>query len=144
MRGSFTFVIWDTRSGTLFAVPDAVGTDPFFYGKFGAVFAASPSADAVAGCAGGRVSVSAVAAAAYVLGASLPLERTLYEDVKRLPQGHLLELRGDVALVRRYWLPSRRLAGLGRARKRTHSSSSKRCCNGPSSAASARGRRGST
>ena len=105
LRGSFAFVIWDTRSGTLLAVRDPMGTHPFFYGKFGAVFAVSPSADAVAGWAGGRVSVSAVAAAAYVLGASLPAERTLYEDVKRLPQGHLLELRGDVALVRRYWLP---------------------------------------
>ena len=105
LRGSFALVVWDPQGGTLLAVRDPMGSHPLFYRALGSVFAASPSADAIAGRLGGRANVSAVAAAAYIIGAALPAPQTLYAGVKRLPQGHQLELRGGSVRVRRYWLP---------------------------------------
>ncbi|MGZ4392433.1 MAG: asparagine synthase-related protein [Gaiellaceae bacterium] len=100
LRGVFAAVVWDPRSATLFALRDPMGAHPLFYRSTSDTFVLSPWADSVAG---DRPDIDAVAAAAYVLGASLPVERTLYRDVFRLAQGHLLESRGGAVTVTRYW-----------------------------------------
>ena len=144
LRGSFALVVWDPRDRILLAVRDPTGTHPLFYSAFGSVFAASPSADAVADRPGRRASVSAAAASAYILGAALPAHQTLYEDVKRLPQGHQFELRGDSARVWRYWLPESAPQGARADAEDYALEHFEEVLNGPSSVASRRARPGST
>lgn len=103
LRGRFVLVLWERRSRRLLAVRDPTGMHSLFYGIRGSEVVFSPAPRPVAGADG---AVDAVAAAAYILGAPLAVERTLFEGVRRLPPGHVLEYALGRTSTRRYWLPT--------------------------------------
>jgi hypothetical protein len=102
LRGSFAAAVWDSSRLRLIAIRDPMGAHPLFYRRTAEGLVLSPSADETAG----RHPVfDPVALAAYVVGASLSVERTLHADVRRVPPGHILELTPSDVRQTRYWSP---------------------------------------
>jgi asparagine synthetase B (glutamine-hydrolysing) len=102
LRGSFAAVVWDGSRRRLFAIRDPLGAHPLFYRRTADGIVLSPSADEAAGR---DPAFDPVALAAYLVGASLSIERTLHAEVRRVPPGHILELTRGGASPSRYWSP---------------------------------------
>jgi hypothetical protein len=102
LRGSFAAAVWDPSHRKLVAIRDPMGAHPLFYRRTADGVVISPSADEAAGP---RPAFDPVALAAYIVGASLDVERTLHANVRRVPQGHVLELEPGCARLSRYWSP---------------------------------------
>jgi len=93
LDGDFSFVIWKPRERRLFAFRDLSGTRPFFYLKRGGRVAFSNTLQAVLTVGDLNLSdYDQQFIANFLLGApQYDPERTIYEDVRRLPAGSLLE-----------------------------------------------------
>lgn len=106
--GEFSALIWDGRTDSLIAVRDPVGHRPLFYAAAGTTVVFSPSPELTARVSGASTDPNRGALAEWVLAGTTALQATLFAGVRRLPPGHLLEVRGGRLLARRYWLPERR------------------------------------
>ena len=107
LEGDFSFVLWLQRERRLIAFRDLSGCRPFFYSHRNGVFYFSNTLQAVlATDAVSRRTYDEQFLANFLLGSPyFHPERTVYEDVQRLPAGYMLEF--FVAGPR-----SRRIAGL--------------------------------
>jgi asparagine synthase (glutamine-hydrolysing) len=105
-NGMWSFVIWDSAAGRLFAARDRFGEKPFHYayvpGKTFA-FASEMKALWIAGVVKKEVHEDTLALfSAY--GQVEEGEQTFYENILRLPQAHYLTLSIDGRLkIGRYW-----------------------------------------
>jgi asparagine synthase (glutamine-hydrolysing) len=107
LRGMFAFAIWDARAGKLVLGRDRFGEKPLYYSfrPDGLVFASELGA--LLADAGTRVVVSARSLDAYLALQYVPTPDTIFEDVHKLPPGHVLEVGcGQRAEPRRYYAPS--------------------------------------
>jgi hypothetical protein len=113
VHGFFTLLIWDGRRGTLLGARDALGVYPLFFAQDGGCFLLSPSPEVLVGRGGVPADVDRVSVAGWALNAAIDVQHTFYQHVRRVPQGHVLEV--DVASfhARRYWHPGRLGPGLG-------------------------------
>ena len=91
------------RSGRVLAIRDRTGLHPLFYARDGQVWALSTDPRSLTARFG--ATPSRVAVAAWLAGAPLFPDETLLEQVSRVPAGHLLELTGGRAKLRRSWEP---------------------------------------
>jgi asparagine synthetase B (glutamine-hydrolysing) len=106
LKGVFSLVVWDGRTGTALAVRDRMGNHPLFYARAGRDIFLSNSIDTLLG--EGRVSraLNIPLLALHVVPRWLDeKDETFYEAIQRVPAGHYLRLNGDGRLLRRYWSP---------------------------------------
>jgi asparagine synthase (glutamine-hydrolysing) len=108
LRGGFATVVWDERDRSIYAVRDQLGLHPLFRAEAGGFHLLSPSMDALR--ADARVSADADRGALLGLLVSwMPFQdETPYRAIRRIPQGHVWELRRDRTLTFRYWDPAPR------------------------------------
>lgn len=109
LDGMFAFVLWDRRSGTLFAARDRLGEKPLHHARLpdGTVLLASEIKALAAHPALGR-RLDPRAIEEFLAYGYVPDPRTILEGVRRLEAGCTLTLRrGDRAMPapRRYWRP---------------------------------------
>ena len=104
VRGGCTMVIWDGRNDRVILVRDRLGVRPLFYGTHGDSLFFSPSPEVLASSTLGAA-VNDINVAEWVLRSSTDIEETFYENVSRLPPGHLLEYRSGRARISQYWRP---------------------------------------
>jgi hypothetical protein len=107
IQGFFTMLIWDGRGDSLLAARDALGVCPLFFAHAGAGFVLSPSPEALVRHGGVSAEVDRVAVARWVINSAIDAHSTFYEQVRRVPQGHALEVEPAGFCVRRYWDPAR-------------------------------------
>ncbi len=102
-RGMFAFAIWDERRRRLLLVRDRLGVKPLYY-----------SANACGVTFGSEIKSlledpdvprawSPEAVDAYLALCYIPAPRTIYQNVWKLPAGHLLVAENGRVRVRRYW-----------------------------------------
>jgi asparagine synthase (glutamine-hydrolysing) len=94
LRGMFAFAISDEAEGSLFLARDPYGIKPLYYAKVASGFAFASQVKAL--LASGLVSTEREPAglAGFYLWGSVPEPWTLYRDIRALPAGHWMAVRG--------------------------------------------------
>ena len=106
LRGMFAFAIWDSRDGSLLIARDRTGMKPLSYMESpeGLVFCSELRS--LYALQGDSLQVSESAVMQYLAFGYVPDPGSIFEGVKKLPPGHLLEWTADKGtLVRKYWTP---------------------------------------
>jgi asparagine synthase (glutamine-hydrolysing) len=104
-EGVFALVIWDAKRETLLCIRDALGTYPLFYASAGEDLLVSTSADALVREPGVSRTLDRDVIADHLCHRWPDRSETYYKAVKRLPPGHLVEIRRGAQHVSRYWNP---------------------------------------
>jgi asparagine synthase (glutamine-hydrolysing) len=104
LRGMFAIALWDGRRRRLVLARDRMGEKPLFYATrdqhlyFGSEIKAILQA-------WGRRSVDAQAVCEFLAAGYVAGERTFFQDISKLPPGHMLVWENNKATVTRYWDP---------------------------------------
>jgi asparagine synthase (glutamine-hydrolysing) len=103
LNGMFAFAIWDRRKDELFLARDRIGIKPLFYTLtdrsliFGSelkVILAHPLV---------KRKIDLVSLNEYLTFEYVPTPRSIIKDVRKLPPGHFMTVRGGRIDVRPYW-----------------------------------------
>jgi len=105
LRGVFAALVVDERREVALAARDAIGVHSLFYCEAGGDVLASPSIGCLLREAGVSCEVNRPALADQLARRWPFLDETFYSGVKRVPPGHLLEVRPGLLRVRRWWDP---------------------------------------
>ena len=104
LRGMFAFAVWNKTANKLFLARDRAGKKPLFY-------ATAKNGDFVFGSelktllehAAIERQISLAALDAYLTFGYLPEEFCIFENVRKLPPGHFLELTDEKIKIEKYW-----------------------------------------
>ena len=108
LNGMFAFVIWDRRTGELFAARDRVGIKPFYYWDDPEWFLCASEIKALLVHPAVRPAVDRQGLADYLFAGHTLGEKTMFAGIRQLPPGHSLSLRDGRVTVREYWSPQYR------------------------------------
>ncbi|QWR76561.1 asparagine synthase (glutamine-hydrolyzing) [Candidatus Magnetomonas plexicatena] len=104
LRGMFSFAIWDRHEKTLFAARDRMGEKPFYYHYDGGLFAFASRSKAIYELLQGLSrDIDMQGLRYYIEIGYFPAPLTIYEKIKKLPQGHYLIVNTDGVTVKRYY-----------------------------------------
>lgn len=108
LSGRFSFAIWNSLQGSLFACRDPLGSLPFVYSvRSDQIAFASDMETMLEGFELPRVLNGDVLTACYVAKTcSFTPGETLFRGILSLPPGHYLKATADNIQVRQYWEPS--------------------------------------
>ncbi|MDD5034410.1 MAG: asparagine synthase (glutamine-hydrolyzing), partial [Methylococcaceae bacterium] len=105
--GDFAFAIWDKRKRILFAARDRIGIKPlYYYQKSQQTFVFASEIFPLFQAAGIDKQPDRNAIEYFLATSDLQHERTLFEDIRRLPPASTLSLRDGRLTLRQYWRPS--------------------------------------
>jgi asparagine synthase (glutamine-hydrolysing) len=107
LEGAFAFCLWDSHKQTFLAARDALGVFPLFYAHSNEAWFFSPSLESLRQHPSISSVLSRGAVAAHLLNWNKDIHETLYENIKRVPPGHLLKVQPhkNYREVSRYWSP---------------------------------------
>jgi asparagine synthase (glutamine-hydrolysing) len=107
-RGMFAFVVLDRDTGDLFAARDQIGVKPLYWALRDGVFVAASEMRTIVRHPMLRSRLHLPGVIEYLAFGYAAHDRTIVEDVRKLPPGHALTLRDGRVDVREYWdvLPS--------------------------------------
>lgn len=106
LKGIFSFCLWDSRRGRLWAARDRVGVFPLFYSQQGEILYFSTSTEAFGKLPGPGLVVDRAVIAGLIARQSPQLEETFYQGIRRVPPGSILEADESGVRVDRYWRPA--------------------------------------
>ena len=101
LRGEFAFVLWDERTGVLFAARDRFGVKPLYYAHAGDTLFLGSECKAL--FAAGVVARWDGDSVFQELHGVLTADRSLFAGVAQLPPGHYLLSDGERVKVTQYW-----------------------------------------
>lgn len=104
LRGMYAFVIWDTRTDTVFAARDIFGIKPFYYAPLkdgGLVFGSEIKAFLDHPAFVKKVNPAMLRS--YLTFQYAPGDDTFFEGVKCLPQGHYMVYKDGKIDIQQYW-----------------------------------------
>lgn len=107
IKGRFVLLITDRSNGRLLAVRDRMGVHPLFYAETGGGCLLSPSIEALLSQPEVSRELNRVVLAEHMMHRWVDPTETYFAAVRRVPPGHLLEMRDGRADMRRYWNPRR-------------------------------------
>jgi asparagine synthase (glutamine-hydrolysing) len=102
-RGMFAFVVFDRETGDLFAARDQMGVKPLYWALRDGVFVAASEMRAMLRHPMLKSRLHVPGVIEYLAFGHTVHERTIVEDVRKLPPGHALTLRNGRVEVREYW-----------------------------------------
>ena len=106
LRGPFAVIAFDRQTEQAIVGRDQVGIEPLFHARNGARgWLVSPSPDVLVAQRNVSRDADAVALSEWLCGWFPAVEDTACRDVKRVPPGSVITMRGADATVRRYWDP---------------------------------------
>lgn len=109
LNGIFAFALWDGRRQTLYLVRDPVGVKPLVYAWRNGRLAFGSEAKAVLASGLVQPALDEVSLHLTMNVRYIPGQRTLFQDVRRLPPGHILEVNPEGWGYRAYgeidWTP---------------------------------------
>lgn len=91
-RGMFAYVIWNTKTKSLFAVRDRLGIKPFYYYWDGSTFVFASEIKALLEHPAVPCRPNSVALAEYLVFGYLSGQETMFENIFALPPGNWLRL----------------------------------------------------
>ena len=105
LNGMFAFVIWDRRTGTLFAARDRVGIKPLHFYDGPEWFLCASEIKALLAHPAVPAAPDPRGIADYLYAGHALGSKTMFAGISQLPPGHCLTLRDGRVRVREYWSP---------------------------------------
>jgi asparagine synthase (glutamine-hydrolysing) len=102
-RGMFAFVLWDKRQQLLFGARDRLGKKPFFYYHDAEKFLFASEAKAILADRAVPAIVNPTAVDQFLAFGYVPAPITAFEEIKKLPAAHWIEVQGGRVRTGRYW-----------------------------------------
>jgi len=102
--GDFAFAIHDPRDRSCLLARDPMGVKPLFWLETGRALAFSTGPGVLADLAGPRLTLGEEWLARYVAGCAADRERTVWNEVRKVPPAHLLWFRDGRAELRRHFV----------------------------------------
>lgn len=103
LNGIYAFAINDLRTGTVYILRDRLGVKPLYYSCNGRQFVFASEIKALLSTGVVTPDLDNAALAAYLKYQFTSGEPTLLKGIKKLLPGHILEYRGGIRDIRRYW-----------------------------------------
>lgn len=101
--GDFSVAVWDERTRTLWCARDFIGARPFYYANVGPIFCCSNTLDVLRLVPEVSNDLDETYLGDFLLqGWCAEPSRTVYRDIRRLPEGHVLQLAEGRFSVRRF------------------------------------------
>jgi asparagine synthase (glutamine-hydrolysing) len=101
--GAFSFAIWNGPEQQLFLARDHTGERPLYYSTAGGCFAFASMPKGLHPLPFVQAEVDEDYIARYLALVYMPIERTIFERIERLPAGCMLSVRMGQNTLRRYW-----------------------------------------
>ena len=105
LRGMFAFVIWDSKTKTLFGARDYFGIKPFYYANVNNAFVFGSEIKSILDFPGYEKEVNEEALEQYLSFQYSVLPETFFKGIFKLPAGHYLELKDGNLDIHRYFDP---------------------------------------
>ena len=105
LRGMFAFVIWDSKTKTLFGARDYFGIKPFYYANVNNSFVFGSEIKSILDFPGYEKKVNEEALEQYLSFQYSVLPETFFKGVFKLPAGHYFELKDGNLDIHRYFDP---------------------------------------
>ena len=105
LRGMFAFVIWDSKTKTLFGARDYFGIKPFYYGEINNTFVFGSEIKSILDFPGYEKKVNEEALEQYLSFQYSVLPETFFKGIFKLPAGHYFELQDGNLEIHRYFDP---------------------------------------
>jgi asparagine synthase (glutamine-hydrolysing) len=103
LRGMFAFAIYDTRDDSVLLARDPLGIKPLYFARERGGLTFASEVDAIRSILPSP-RVDAAAVSDFLLWGSIPPPRTLFEEIRSLPPGHLIRWKKDGAWdLHAYW-----------------------------------------
>ena len=103
LLGDYAFAIWEPATKRMVCLRDLIGGRPFFYGQVGSALFFSNTLDVLRIAPGIDLRLDPHFIGDFLLqGWCSDTERTVYQGIRRLKPGHLLEFQNGVATARRF------------------------------------------
>ncbi|HEX2105953.1 MAG TPA: asparagine synthase (glutamine-hydrolyzing) [Solirubrobacteraceae bacterium] len=106
LRGMFAIAVWDARERRLLLARDPFGIKPLYYRVDGGVLSFASELKALVRQPGFAGEVDLEALEAYLAFNSVPSPMSIYRGVRKLPAGHVLDVRGGELRLRRFARPA--------------------------------------
>ncbi|EKD99912.1 MAG: hypothetical protein ACD_22C00136G0007 [uncultured bacterium] len=103
LEGMFAFAIWDIKSKSLFMARDHLGIKPLYYYLDDKMFLFGSEIKAILTDSGVRKKINPTALNLYLAYMYIPSPYSIFENVHKLPAGHLLWYKSEKLTVRQYW-----------------------------------------
>jgi len=108
LHGMFAFAVWDAARRTLLLARDRLGVKPLYYCLDGTLLAFASELKALLALPCIPFDIDATALVDYFTYSFIPSPKTIFENVAKLPPGHLLTFRNGRANLSCYWEPRHR------------------------------------
>ena len=105
LRGMFAFVIWDTRTNTMFGARDLFGIKPFYYSLFNKTLIFASETKSILEFPGFKKELNEEALEQYLSFQYSVLPETFFKGIFRLPAGHYMIFKDGKLDVQRYFDP---------------------------------------
>lgn len=105
LRGMFAFVIWDSKTKTLFGARDYFGIKPFYYANVNETFIFGSEIKSILDFPGYEKQVNEQALEQYLSFQYSVLPETFFKGIFKLPSGHYFELKDGNLDIHRYFDP---------------------------------------
>jgi asparagine synthase (glutamine-hydrolysing) len=111
LRGMFAIALWDAAERRLLLARDPFGIKPLYYRVDGGVLSFASELKALVRQPGFAGEVDLEALEAYLAFNSVPAPMSIYRGVRKLPAGHLLDVRDGEVRLHRFARPAPVAAG---------------------------------
>jgi asparagine synthase (glutamine-hydrolysing) len=103
LNGMFAFLLWDSRTRTMFAARDRVGIKPLYYHLSDHLFACASEVKGLLAHPEIPTAVDYQGLADCLFTVAPIGEKTLFSGVRQLPPAHMLTLSASGGRIERYW-----------------------------------------
>lgn len=103
LRGMFAFVIWDTKTETLFGARDFFGIKPFYYTNVNGNLIFGSEIKSIVEHPEVKREVNMSALDSYLTFQYSPLNETFFKGIYRLPPAHYFRFKEGKIEINRYW-----------------------------------------
>ena len=104
LRGDFSSAVWDGRQEDLYLVVDRFRVHPIFYYEDDEKLAFASRMKSLLACPFPiQRTINPHALADVMAFSAITTDRTVFQEVKKLPPGHILICRNGQASIRQYW-----------------------------------------
>jgi len=109
LNGMWAFAIWDGNRHRLLLARDRLGIKPLYYARVDGLFLFASEIKSLMASGLVPLDLDPAALAAYLECQYVPSPRTIFQAVRKLPPGHVLQADAAGIRLERYWRPTFRL-----------------------------------
>jgi asparagine synthase (glutamine-hydrolysing) len=103
LEGMFAFAVWDAPRGRLFLARDRLGQKPLYYHHRPGLFLFASEIKSILEAGAFSPALDPLAMHDYLSLRFVPVPRTMFAGIRKVPAAHALTLEGDHLRLERYW-----------------------------------------